>query len=432
MYARFLRWASDRLNENGIIAFVSNNSFVDGRTYDGFRKIASREFSSVYIVDLKGNARTSGERRRREGGNVFSDQIRVGVAVYFLVKKSKKEGCDVFYHAVPDYARAFEKLDFLSSSKLSDITFDGVHPDAKNNWINLSESNDWEKLVPVCDKNVKAGQKREGSIFKLFSLGIATNRDEWVYDFDEEALAKKVKFFCKKYELEKERWKKLRKKENIGDFVDRTIKWTSELEDHLKRGTDLDFSRKNIRDGHYRPFVKMKLYFDDVIVHRMYQQNVFFKVGDLRRQNTLICINTGNKNFNVLASDLVPNNHFNGDSQCAPFYCYDGDGTRLDNITDWGLKQFQDHYKDKDITKEDLFHYVYAVLHNPAYRKKYEQNLKRDFPRIPFYEDFWKWSGLGKEAHEAAHRIREGETVSAKDCHRKNSTGHKNKIEVEG
>ncbi len=402
MYARFLRWASDRLHRNGVIAFVSNNSFVDSRTYDGFRKSVAKEFNEVYVVDLKGNARTSGERRRKEGGNVFSDEIRVGVAVYFLIRNEGAEGCKIHYNAIRDYAKAEEKKAYLVENKIENLSFEHIVPDEHGNWINMAH-NDFDKLLPLATKETKLAKRKieERAVFKLFSLRIATNRDEWVYDFDEEALVKKVRYFCKKYELEKERWNKSNKKEAVNDFVDRTIKWTSELEDHLKRGTFLSFQRKYIRDGNYRPFVKMKLYFDDVIIHRMYQQNVFFEAGDLHKQNTLICVNTGNKNFNVLASNLVPNNHFNGDSQCFPFYYYDDNGNGIDNITDWGLEQFNNQYPSKgkknDITKDDIFHYVYGVLHNPAYRKKYELNLKRDFPRLPFYDDFQQWAEWGKK-----------------------------------
>ncbi len=148
MYSRFFRWASDRLSENGVIAFVSNNSFIDSRTFDGFRKVIAQEFNEIWVVDLKGNARTSGERRRQEGGNIFDDQIRVGVAIWFCVRKKEINGCKIMYETVRDYAKADEKLSFISSKPLRERHFDFIKPDAKNNWINLT-SNDFDTLIPL-------------------------------------------------------------------------------------------------------------------------------------------------------------------------------------------------------------------------------------------------------------------------------------------
>ena len=193
MYARFLRWATDRVDKNGIVAFVSNNSFINSRTYDGFRKIVAKDFNEIWMIDLKGNARTSGERRRAEGGNVFSDLIRVGVAVYFLIKKEKEDGCKIYYNAVKDYAKAAEKKEYLRVSKLHSLKFEKVTPDKNNNWINLAD-NDFESLLPVASKDVKSGKNKE-AMFQLFTNGVATNRDEWVYDFDKKNLKNKI--FCK-------------------------------------------------------------------------------------------------------------------------------------------------------------------------------------------------------------------------------------------
>src|ERR1035437_3138858 len=148
MYARFFRWASDRLSDNGVLEFVTNSSFIDSRTFDGFRKVLTQEFNVVWIVDLKGNARTSGERRRQEGGNIFHDQIRVGVAIWFCVKKMGAHGCKIMYEAARDYAKADEKLSFVSSKPLRERQFDQTKPDAKNNWINLA-NNDFDTLLPI-------------------------------------------------------------------------------------------------------------------------------------------------------------------------------------------------------------------------------------------------------------------------------------------
>lgn len=397
MYARFLRWSSDRLDENGVIAFVSNNSFINAKTYDGFRRIVTKEFNEIWIIDLKGDARTSGERRRKEGGNIFNDQIRVGVAVYFLIRNENSKGCKIYYNAIEDYKKAEDKKEYLVANKLEKLSFVHVIPDKKNNWLNVIE-NDFEKLLPLASKETKlaTSPNQEKALFKLFSLGVVTARDEWVYDFNESKLINKVKYFCGIYEKEIDRWRKSYEKTEINDFVDRTIKWTSELEDYLMKGVKLVFNQKNIIDSLYRPFSKRKLYFDRIIVHRMYQNENIWGLKN-RYGNKVICVNVGNKPFNVLATSVIPDYHFNGDSICFSLYSYGTDGNRIDNITDWGLRQFQDYYKDKQITKEAIFNYVYAVLHNPAYRIKYEINLKREFPRIPFYKDFWQWVEWGKE-----------------------------------
>lgn len=395
MYARFLRWASDRLNENGIISFVSNNSFIDSRTYDGFRKIAAREFSYIYIIDLKGNARTSGERRRREGGNIFSDQIRVGIAIYFLVKKSNQHGREIFYNAVRDYAKAPEKIEYLTSAKLSEITFNKVQPDRKNNWINLPEKNDWEKLTPLCDKTVKLKQVESGALFELYSLGVVTNRDDWVYDNDAKILKKKIDFLISGYNQERLRQLSGRHHHDDGGEIGDGIKWTRAVKKDLAKGVQYGFDEALIIESHYRPFCVRKLYYSRQLNEMQYQIPAFFPTG--KEQTKMICVNVqASKPFSVLAAATVVDLHFIGDSQCVPLKRYQ-DSKAVDNISNWGLKQFQAHYENKNITREDIFHYIYAVLHNPLYRKKYEINLKRDFPRIPFYKDFSKWMAWGKE-----------------------------------
>lgn len=197
MYARFLRWSSDRLDKNGVIAFVSNNSFLDKRHLDGFRKVVATEFNHIYVVDLKGYARGSGEQRRREGGNVFNDQIRVGIAVYFLVRKQGEEGCRIHYNAVPDYAHAAEKQAYLRDNTFAEMKFDPIHPDKNHNWLNLSK-NDLNNLIPVAAKERNRHIEQE-CVFQLSCPGINTARDEWVYAFDEDTLIQKEQFFIQKY-----------------------------------------------------------------------------------------------------------------------------------------------------------------------------------------------------------------------------------------
>ena len=395
MYARFYRWASDRVDENGIIAFVTNRSFLDSRTFDGFRKVVTDEFSYIYIIDLGGDVRKNPKLSGTKN-SVFG--IQTGVTIAFMLKKQPKQSlCQILYSRRPEMELATEKLEFLRNTRFSDVQFETIHPDKNHNWLNLAED-DWSDLILVASKEAKLGktQAEQQTIFKLFSLGVVTARDEWAYDFDNSKLSKKVKFFYALFNDEQKRWRKSNKKEETNDFVDRAIKWTSELEDHLSKGTQLIYNPKYLTTAFYRPFVKQHFYYDRIFIHRTYQWPDIFPIGD-DRENLVICVTVGNKLFNVLAADKVSDYHFNGDSQCLPLYRYTADGERVDNITDWALEQFQKQYKDKAITKENIFHYVYAVLHHPAYRTKYEINLKREFPRIPFYDDFGKWAAWGKQ-----------------------------------
>jgi predicted helicase len=312
----------------------------------------------------------------------------------------------IHYFTLQDETRRLDKLEWLRNNPLKTIDFERIVPDEKGNWLNITD-NDFEDLLPLASKDVKGnkqGVEFDKAVFKLFSLGVVTNRDEWVYDFNEKDLEKKVRFFCEFYEKEKIRWQESDKSMPMNDFVNRTIKWTEELENHLKRGHDLSFSSERVTTGLYKPFVKSFFYFDKIITHRIYQHDTIFGI-ERRNKNKVICFSISSRlpSFAVTASDNIPAlGLYVEPTQCLPLYRYDENGNRIENITDWGLEQFKAHYDGMlrnthfEITKQSIFHYVYGVLHNPAYRKKYEQNLKRDFPRIPFYEDFEKWASWGK------------------------------------
>lgn len=232
MYKRFIRWASDRLDDNGIIAFVSNSAFLDARQDDGFRKVVADEFSELYVIDLKGNARTSGERRRREGGNIFNDKIRVGVAIYFLVRRKGAEGVNVFYNAIDDYAKAPAKADYIRGRSLETFDFVNIISDEKGNWLNQSDS-DFDTLIPVANRETKFAKRvlDEQAIFRLYSLGIVTARDEWVFDYSFDDLTKKVKSFVDIYQ--RTRTKHGGKKFDEAD-LGTEIKWTRDLKKQLR------------------------------------------------------------------------------------------------------------------------------------------------------------------------------------------------------
>ncbi len=395
MYARFLRWASNRIERNGIIAFVSNNSFINARTFDGFRKVVAEEFNAIYILDLKGDARTSGERRKQEGGNVFDDAIRVGIAIYFLVKQEGATGGKIYYYPIADYAKALEKKEFLQAVKFKEIDFERLRPDQNHNWINLVD-NDFDQLLPLASKATKATkqQQEERTVFKLFSNGVVTARDEWVYDFSVPQLTKRIKFFIKVYHHS------IRN----GTF-DPSIKWSEALKNNSKQGKRIKFDSAKIIPCCYRPFIKMKFYSEKVLNDRLTEHHYNMFGEHLEQENQVITTmgdSTG-KPFFVLGLNAIMDLNFvspaSGGTRCFPLYRYDH-GNRLDNITDWGLEQFRQHYSATNLCKEDLFHYTYAVLHHPAYRQQYELNLLRDFPRLPFYPNFEQWVEWGQQLME--------------------------------
>ena len=396
MYARFIRWASDRLDKNGVLAFITNRSLIDARTYDGFRKVVAEEFSDIYVVDLGGDVRQN-PKLSGPKNNVFA--IQTGVAISFFVRnvKAQKNPCRIFYTRRSEMETAREKLHFLATTRFEDLPFDHIQPDKHHNWINLAE-NEWDDLLPVASKEVKLAKDNidDEAIFKLFSLGVATNRDEWVYDINLHNLQKKVQFFSEIFEKEKDRWNKSDKTIPINDFVNRIIKWTSELEEHLIKRSNLEFKPSCFKSSMYRPYVKKSLYYDKIIVHRMYHQTDIFQIAE-DDNNIVICLSgtSSSKPFQCLAIKHVPSLDFLEKTQCLPLYRYDREGERRDNITNYALKKFHSKYKNKSITRLDIVRYVYAVLHDPAYREKYRLNLKREFPRIPFYDDFRKWATWG-------------------------------------
>lgn len=445
MYSRFYRWAMDRLQNNGIIAFITNRSFIDSRTFDGFRKCVQTDFDYCYIIDTKSDVRAN-PKISGTGHNVFG--IQTGVAIMFLVRKEERENktCQIQYIGFDDFWPKEKKLQWFTENPLQKIPFEHITPDAKNNWIELADT-DFETLLPLVDKNVKAGNSKE-AIFELYSNGAITARDSWVYDFNIKSLEKKVSFFSNYYKNEQNRWKKENNKNKLkgSDFVGREIKWSDELINHLIKGSSLEYNDTKIRSALYRPFTRLFEYVDRIIIHRFGQMDNIFPLNN--SVNKCIAFSFNSNDFAALCTDRFFDfallKFGNGNTQCLPLYRYTDAGERVENITNWGLRQFCNHYgflpkKAKkpliketvelkrneeglveydqphlksneaqmlhdpyvhygklEITKEDIFHYVYAVLHHPAYRKKYELNLKRDFPRIPFYEDFFKWANWGK------------------------------------
>ncbi|MFM5981001.1 MAG: type ISP restriction/modification enzyme [Sphaerospermopsis kisseleviana] len=394
MYVRFYRWATDRI-KNGIICFITNSSFLDSRAFDGFRKSIQDEFNYVYCIDLGGNVRAISGKDGifiGEKHTIFGVSAMTGIVICFLIKDSNSSGCKIFYsHPFHVHELRENKISYLATSKFNQIPFQHITPDKNFNWINQAD-NDFDDLLPLVDKDVKAG-KAEEAVFKLFSRGIVTQRDEWVYDLSEEYLADKMRFFVEVYQNQ------FNKKEN--EALSQQIKWDDDLKSYFKRGIEKTFEIKNIKLSLYRPFYKQYFYFDRHFNGRTYQWFDIFQDEDNENKYIAIPGLSSPKDFHILASQIIIDlNCLPAGSQCLPLYRYDKEGNRIDNITDWGLKQIQTHYQDETITKIDIFHYTYAVLHNPEYCKKYELNLKREFPRLPYYDNFQKWVNWGKQLME--------------------------------
>jgi predicted helicase len=392
MYVRFYRWATDRV-KNGIICFITNSSFLDGRAFDGFRKSIQDDFSFVYVIDLGGNVRSISGKDGifiGEKHTIFGESAMTGIVICFLIKDSNSQGCKIFYsHPFHIHELRENKIRYLAENKFDKIAFDHIKPDQKFNWINQSD-NDFETLLPLVDKDVKAG-KGEESVFKLFSRGVETTRDEWVYDFNQLVLMEKIKNMIEIYNLSIE-----------NKNMDNYIKWSSSLESYFNNGIKAIFNQDLIKLSLYRPYFKLYHYTEKLFNHRLTQNHYEMFSETLNYENKIISFSGigSNKYFHCLSSNLLIGLDTIEKTQCLPLYRYDKEGKRIDNITDWGLKQIQTHYQDETITKIDIFHYTYAVLHNPAYRTKYELNLKREFPRLPYYENFQKWVNWGKQLME--------------------------------
>ncbi len=403
MYARFFRWASDRLAANGVLAFITNRSFIDSRTFDGFRKVVAEEFAEIRMVDLGGDVRANPKLSGTKH-NVFG--IQIGVAISFLVKRAKRQGCRIFYSRRPELETREEKLAFLGGAKLSSLPCEELRPDTKQNWINLT-SNDFETLLPIASKEVKATRKagQEKAIFKLFSFGVVTNRDEWVYSHERDDLARKVQELIAAYNVDVNRLRGERKNAKLAELLDTSIKWTRAVKKDLQRGLHYRFEGERVVEALYRPFVKRWLYYSPQLNEMPNKTAGIFANGAARNRCVVLTDPTAQKPWMACSVDRLPDMHFVGAAAgtvCLPLERYGAHGQLEDNLTDWALDQFKKHYqpgrgkKDSPITKEALFHYVYGVLHDPLYREKYALNLKRELPRIPFYPNFWQWADWGK------------------------------------
>ncbi|MBZ5566646.1 MAG: N-6 DNA methylase [Acidobacteriia bacterium] len=391
-YVKAFRWASDRVREEGVVCFVSNNSFLDNVAFDGMRACLETDFDAVYHLNLKGNAHTSGTRRKAEAGNIFDDQIRVGVGITVLVRKSPHtRPATIQVYSVDDFWTSEQKRDLLIAQRsFTRIALQPVAPDEHHNWINKGVD-EFKALIPFAGKTAKHGGSLD-SVFSLYSLGVATNRDVYAFNFQFEQLASAVSGMLQAYE-EAVAIKTLdpqRPVEALVDTNDKRIKWTRQTKAALGNLKQTAIRRECFRNALYRPFTSCFLYFDDFWNEEQYRIPTIFPTPQSETENVAIVASVigFRAPFTTFATSRIPELHFGCSTdgfQCFPFYTYSEDGpNRRENITDWALEQFRSHYHDPSISKWDIFHYIYAVLHHPEYRSRYAANLKRELPRIPF------------------------------------------------
>ena len=400
-YVKAIRWASDRIGDDGVVAFVTNNSFLDAVMFDGMRKHLAQDFDAIYILDLGGNARKG---LKISDANVFG--IRVGVSINLFVKTNQNplETARIFYYQTDDKWNKNKKFDFLNENQhTGDIEWQFIKPDSRHTWLTEGLHAEYGTFVPMGHKDTKKLKNRGKSIFSLYSLGVATNRDILAYSFDLGLLQKRVHSFIEIYNTTVDRKKRHDPKTPVESLIntnDPSIKWTRQVKASLKKLELSSYEESHFRKALYRPFCQKYLYFDNFWNEERYQQYRIFPTSEINTENQVICVGGyGRKEFAVLMSTSIPDLNLYGDPhQCFPFYTYSEDGTnRKENITDWALAEFRKHYGDDTISKWNIFHYTYGILHHPEYREKYQANLKRDLPHIPFAPDFWGFANAGAQ-----------------------------------
>jgi predicted helicase len=389
-YVKAIRWASDRIGKEGIVALVTNNGFVEGLAADGMRKHLAEDFSQIYIMDLGGNVRKN-PKLSGSTHNVFGIQIGVSVNI-FVRSGSSKKPVEVKYARLDEYFRKEQKYTFLDQQDNTLSTpMETLHPDKRYRWLLAGAARDFDEMMNSAELESSDSSDPE-TCFRLVSSGVQTNRDVWACSFQAENLQNNINKLIKTYNFERLRWHSSAENDSdLDSFVDpdeTKISWSADLKKFLRQNIALNFNRGKMRETLFRPYTKMSVYFDEHVTER---RSRFPRIlPNDTAPNTLICVSrTAERPFNCIATNLLPNRvvtgGFGSASQCLPFYTYDEDGTnRRENITDWALEQFRTHYKDKSITKWDIFYYTYAVLHHPEYRTRYAANLKRELPRIPY------------------------------------------------
>lgn len=446
-YIKAFRWASDRINTNGnkdggIVAFISNGAWIDTPAQDGMRKCFEDEFSSIYVLNLRGNQRTSGELSRKEGGKIFGSGSRTPIAITFLVKNLKAENkkAVIHYHDIGDYLSREDKLkkvkEFrsLGSGK---IDWQIIEPNDKYDWINQRDGV-FDTLINLGDKDDKKNDK----VFfyaNAYGRGLGTSRDNWVYNFSNSQLQNNIKMSTEFYNWERERYNKSDKTIPVDDFLkyDLTkITWSKGYKEDVEKNREHQFSPDFITEGVYRPYVKEYLYYDKKVLNEAGAVSKIY-VSNSGLKNLAICVSGigGNKEFSLLLTDKVPDlNIISSGSQCFPLYWYEergekkagnqlelfeleeGEGKyiRHDGVSDWILKEVRSRYGNlTSITKEDIFYYVYGILHSEEYRTRFADDLRKSLPRIPIVDKVADFVAFNKAGRALANLHLNYENVEA-------------------
>jgi predicted helicase len=446
-YIRAIRWASDRIGSSGVIGYVSNAGFVDANTADGLRKCLEEEFSSIYVFHLRGNQRTSGELSRQEGGKIFGSGSRSPIAISILVKSpNATENGKIFFHDIGDYLTREEKLekiaDFGSIEGIGRANgWLSISPDKHSDWVGQRDSG-FEAYISVGDKkNAEAV-----AIFSNFSNGVKTQRDAWCYNASKSALSKNMKSTIGFYGLELERYRKALQgleaglKIEVTDFVNADpakFSWTAALANDLARLKSHRYIDDCLVHATYRPYTKQWMYFNRQFNERVYQMPHIFPDAKVKNRAILIKGNLADVGQIALMVDSVVDLQPDRGAQCFPLQLYErveapkfgesrsADGNLFeelspeasnmdvqelqngyvvrDGITDGGLQHFKDAYQGQQISKEDLFYYIYGLLHSEDYKKRYADNLSKELPRIPAVKKFADFQAFSAAGRKLAH-----------------------------
>lgn len=425
-YIRAIRWASDRIGDSGVISFVTNAGFLESTSSDGMRQCLAEEFSSIYVFHLRGNQRTSGEVSRKEGGKIFGSGSRAPIAISLLVKNplAKQHG-QIHFHDIGDYLTREQKLEMISNyESIAGISnakgWQTIAPDEHGDWLKQRDTS-FNDYIVLGDK--KGGQKK---LFESFSLGVATGRDAWCYNASGNSISKNMSGLIDFYNAEVKRFElqfagadKKTRDESVDGFINtdpKFISWTRALKQDLTKGKIFAFDDNSLVRSLYRPYTKQWLYFNRRFNEMVYQMPKIFP--DAKSKNLAIMIKgnwRGDGQFALIIDApvcLLPD----GGGQCFPLYLYDEPETapqgglfdapvqpkrqRRDALTDEGLAHFQSAYPGEQISKEDVFYYVYGLLHSQDYRERYADNLSKELPRIPCVKttaDFWAFSSAGRK-----------------------------------
>jgi predicted helicase len=419
-YVRAIRWASDRIGDEGVVAFVTNGYFIDGRSFDGLRKSLIDEFSSVYCLNLRGNQRgVQGDVSRREGGKIFGAGSRAPVAITILVRDRGAIGpATLRYHDIGEYLSREEKLQRLVAfGDCTGVPWQEITPNADGDWIRQRDAG-FGKLLALGAK----GKQKEPAVFASYGHGLSTNRDAWVYNFDRDALMATVARMAGNYNQQSIAFAnhaKLnpdsRASDLIDDFIDtdaRKISWSRALKHRLaRRSAPIEIHPDHVVSSAYRPFCKQLLYMDADLNEVMSLQPRFFPAQGPRNLAIVVTGPGARREFSALMVDAIPNLHHQDSGQAFPRFSFeqaDDQGSlltaegedgwkRVDNISDAAVTAFREHYDDPSISADDVFYYVYGALHSPSFRRTYADDLRRSLARIPMLKDFFAYSSTGRE-----------------------------------